>query len=101
MFGIIKKEENKKTEELLNCLPAEKKYCPATGYSVSDTIENIADAAGQIAVASRNYSKILKMSSQCSLIKSCEKMQDTLNNTTLGEDKLREILGDDYYSYRR
>lgn len=68
--------------------------------TVVDTVDSFADAAGEFGAATRNYAESLKVASQRSLIRSHEKLKETVETSTLSESMLREILGDDYYRYR-
>jgi hypothetical protein len=86
--------------EKRNNLPVSAGSCRRRSMTVVDTVDSFADAAGELGAASRNYAESLKVSSQRSLIRSHEKLKETIENSTLSERMLREILGADYYRYR-
>lgn len=68
-------------------------------YDMVETIDNATKTIGVVSEAACNYAKTLKVSSQMSLIRAHEKLQDTVRNSTLDDSMLREILGDDYDNY--
>ena len=95
MFGLVKKEDQ-------NTAVATRRGAGGAGRSVTmvETMENLSDAAGQFSTATRNFAESLKVSSQRSLIRSHEKLQDTVRNSTLSDSMLREILGPDFERYK-
>jgi hypothetical protein len=81
-------------------LPAERSNRVRSSLTVVDTMDNFADAVGEFSEAARNYAESVRISSQRSLIRSHEKLKDTIENSSLSDSMLREILGSDYYRYR-
>ena len=83
---------NKNLPSIVNNFPIEKKQ---------EIVSNVGCAIQNFSEGAKNYSKSFKNYSQKALIQSTMELGKLIENCDLDENELKDILGNDYYKYKK